>query len=155
VCMQWGRRWRGHLLVWAFAVSFGDPWHPQLVLDRMHCQQFIQLLEKSLARKSPTRTRIIIVVITGHCRTDSVKDALARSLPSYQFFSISSDFRKQLKSITIHPLSSVSVSWVLRTTTHPSLHKGQNPWIMNDDQPKLIFTTDFHLKMCQRKKEKQ
>jgi hypothetical protein len=75
----------------------------------MHCQQLIQLLEKSLARKPPTRTRIIIVVITGHCRTDSVKDALARSLPSYQFFSISSDFRKQLKSITIHPLSSVSV----------------------------------------------
>lgn len=68
----------------------------------MHCQQFIQLLGKSLARKPPTRTRIIIVIITGHCRTDSVKDALARSLPSCQFFSISSDFRQQLKSITIH-----------------------------------------------------
>jgi hypothetical protein len=26
---------------------------------------------------------------------------------------------------------------------------------MNDDQPKLIFTADFPLKMCQRKREKQ
>ncbi len=128
----------------AFAVFFGDSWHPQLVLDSgMQCQQFIQLLEKSLARKPPTRTRIIIVVITGHCRTDSVKDALARSFPSYQF-SISSDFRKQLKSITIHPLSSVSVSWVLPTNNPPKSPQGrQNPWIVNDDQPKLISTADF------------
>lgn len=110
--------------VWAFAVSFGDSWHPQLVL---HPNALPAIHSAAGKKPSPKTTHSNKDHHRHHHRSLSNRfcQGCSRSLSPFvpillHFFRFSSTAQEYYDP----SLSSVSVSWVLPTTTHPNLHKG-------------------------------